>query len=323
VRISGICLVETTVPGSGFQSRPAIVSLRATMADDLEVLRTPPWWTPRRLTLLLAGLAGITMLAGLWIAVLRRQVRGQTAALRHRIEAEAAFEERQRIAREFHDTLEQELAGVTLRLDALATRITDEKGKGLVAASRNLVSRIQIETRDLISDLRDAAETAGDLAAALAAVAARHSSDGDVHVRLDAKTKIPPLPAATVHDLRMMARESVNNARRHGRATHVTIEAEARPGQLVLRIVDNGCGFDPAGAIEGKRGHFGCAGIRERGRKIGAEVRWQSSLQKGTTVEVSLPLQSAEPLSPPLGPVNGTSNPRVATPEECEHSAHI
>ena len=292
VRLTGIFQVETTtVSASGFQSRPGLVSLRAASPTALEVLRNPPWWTARRLSLMLGGLAGITLVAGLWIAVLRRQVRRQTAALRHRIVAEAALEERQRIAREFHDTLEQELAGVTLRLDALATRITDDKGKGLVVATRNLVSRIQVETRELIADLRDAAETSGDLMAALNLVAARHSSDGDLQVRLTATTPIPPLPAATVHDLRMIARESINNARKHGRATYVTIEVANSSDHLMLRIVDNGCGFDATTATAGKSGHFGCAGIRERGRKIGAEVTWASALQKGTTVTVTLPLE--------------------------------
>lgn len=298
VRLTGICRVETAVIGPGFASRPGLITLRATSPAALEVLQTPPWWTPRRLIAMLAALAGVTLVAGLWIAVLRRQVRRQTDALRHRIEAEAALEERQRIAREFHDSLEQELAGVSLRLDALATRITDEKGIGLVSASRNLVSRIQVETRDLISDLRDSAESAGDLRAALAAVAARHAGDDDVQVRLEIRTSLPVLPAATVHDVRMIARESVNNARKHGRATHVMIEAEATTDRIVVRIVDNGCGFDAATALQGRRGHFGCAGMRERGCKIGAEVTWRSTLQKGTTVEVSLPRRVQKPTLP-------------------------
>jgi signal transduction histidine kinase len=322
IQLTGICQVESAVTGSGFQSRPGLISLRAGSPDALEVLRTPPWWTPRRLSLMLAGLAGVTLLSGLWIAVLRRQVRLQTAALRHRIEAEAALEERQRIAREFHDTLEQELAGVTLRLDALATRITDEKGTRLVTASRNLVSRIQIETRDLISDLRDAAETAGDLMAALAMVAARHSSDGDLEVRLHATTPIPPLPAATVHDLRMIARESVNNARKHGRATCINIEVAAHSGRLALSVVDNGCGFDPTTTLEGKRGHFGCAGMRERGRKIGAEVVWRSALQKGTTVEVTLPIEiAATPAVFSSSALNAPTPAPVSASEQCENPA--
>ncbi len=312
VSLTGVCRVESATIGPGFASRPALVSLLATSPAALEVLRTPPWWTPRRLIAMFAALAGVILVAGLWIAVLRRQVQRQTDALRHRIEAEAALEERQRIAREFHDSLEQELAGVSLRLDALATRIHDEKGVGLVGATRNLVTRIQVETRDLISDLRDSAESAGDLRAALAAVAARHASDGDVQVRLEVQTPLPVLPAATVHDLRMIARESVNNARKHGRATHVTIAAEATAERIVVRIVDNGCGFDAATAGHGRRGHFGCAGMRERGSKIGADVTWESVLQKGTTVAVTLPLArrmtpvatpAADPTPPARAPV--------------------
>ena len=306
VRLTGICQVDTAVFGPGFRSDPGLVSLRAVLPAGLEVRRTPSWWTPRRLSAVLAALAGVTLLAGGWIAILRRQVRRQTAALRHRIEAGAALQERHRIAREFHDTLEQELAGVSLRLDALATRVADEKGKSLIGASRNLVTRIQVETRDLISDLRDPAETAGDLLAALESVAARANADEDVLVRIAAASALPFLPAGTVHDLRMIAREAINNARKHGRATHVTVEVEAGAHELTMRIVDNGCGFDVATALERKRGHFGCAGMRERGRKIGAEITWFSTLQKGATVAVVVPLRPADvaagnPAPPPAG----------------------
>lgn len=291
LRLAAICQVETTLFVAGFRGDPGLVSLRTADAAAIEVLRRPSWWTPRRLTGVLAALGGVTLVAGLWIALLRRQVRRQTEALRRRIALAAANEERQRIAREFHDTLEQELAGVSLRLDGLATRVTDDKALTLVAASRSLVSRIQTETRDLISDLRDPAETAGDLVAALGSVALRFRAEGETDVRVEALTQIPTLPAATVHDLRMIARESVSNAVRHGRAARVLIELATTQAHLRLRVIDNGCGFDPAAAPPGRRCHFGCAGIRERSRKIGAEVVWHSALQRGTTVEVTLPLE--------------------------------
>ena len=299
LRVAAICQVESTLFVAGFRGDPGLVSLRPTDAAAIEVLRRPSWWTPRRLTAVLAALGGVTLVAGLWIALLRRQVRRQTEALRRRIALAAANEERQRIAREFHDTLEQELAGVSLRLDGLATRVSDEKARTLVAASRNLISRIQTETRDLISDLRDPAETAGDLVAALGSVALRFRAEGETDVRVEAPTLIPTLPAATVHDLRMIARESVSNAVRHGRAARVVIELATTPAHLRLRVIDNGLGFDPSADPPGRRGHFGCAGIRERGRKIGAEVVWHSALQRGTTVEVTLPLDPFSRTSAP------------------------
>lgn len=294
VRITAICRIETSRPGSGFASKVGVVSLRVRGAADVVVLESPPWWTVRRLGAILAALGAVTLLAGLWIVVLRVQVRRQTAALRHRIESEAALEERQRIAREFHDSLEQELAGVSLRLDALSTRELDEQGRTLAATTRHLVSRIQTETRNLISDLRDPCESAGDLAAALVGVGTRHSADSGTEVKVEIAQPVPHLPAGTVHDLRMIARESVTNALKHAGATTIMIRLGAEGGRLVMRIVDEGCGFDPTAKVAGKRGRFGCAGVRERCRKIGAEVVWHSAPGAGTTVEVSLPLAGAE-----------------------------
>jgi signal transduction histidine kinase len=123
--------------------------------------------------------------------------------------------------------------------------------------------------------------------AALTTLASRATGEGAVNVSLDVVTAIPTLPGAIVHDLRMIARESLNNAVKHGGATDVSIRLEARDGQLVLRVIDNGCGFDPTAAALNKRGHFGCAGIRERSRKIGAQVRWQSHREMESPTHLS------------------------------------
>lgn len=297
LRVVGVCRVEAQ-GGRGFSSRAGVVSLRARTPADVVVLERPSWWTTRRLAGFVGALAGLTVLAGIWITVLRRQVNRQTRALRRRIETEAILEERQRIAREFHDSLEQELAGLSLRLDALATRALDEKGQTLIATSRHLVSRIQTETRNLISDLRDSSESAGDLTAALAGVATRVAADSGVDVRLEPAARLPFLPAGTVHDLRMIARESVQNALKHGRATQISIEVAPREDRLVMRVVDNGTGFDVTAARNPPRGHFGCAGIRERSRKMQGDVVWHTAHGGGTTVEVTLPV-------PPPAKVNG------------------
>ncbi len=291
IQLTAICLVETTQPGNGFSSKAGLMSLRARGVADVVVLESPPWWTVRRLGLILAGLGAVTLMAGLWIVVLRVQVRRQTTALRQRIEAEAVLEERQRIAREFHDSLEQELAGVSLRLDALATRELDDKGRTLTATTRHLVSRIQAETRNLISDLRDPSKSAGDLAAALRGVAARHAADRGLVIHAEITPPIPHLLAGTVHDLRMIARESVNNALKHAAAATIKIQLGVEAQRLVMRIADDGRGFDPQTRASAKRGHFGCAGIRERCRKLGAEVVWRTAPGEGTVVEVSLPLR--------------------------------
>ena len=298
VRVTGICQVESST-SVVLTSRPETVTLQLRAREDITVLESPPWWTARRMLAGLVALAGATLLAGLWIAVLRRQVRRQTAALRRRIESEAALEERHRIAREFHDSLEQDLTGLALRLDAVATRTFDDKGRQIIDVSRSLLARIQAETRNFVSDLRDAAENDGDLASALEAAATRLDSADGVEVRVEFAGPPPPLPVATVHHLRMIARESVTNALKHARAGRVTIDVAVVGSALRLRVTDDGRGFEPSLETRGKSGHFGCVGIRERARKVGAQVTWRSAPGQGTTVEVTLPLQKSESSPPP------------------------
>lgn len=288
--VAGICQVESTL-GSEYRSTPASVSLRVRSAADLAVLASPSWWTVRRLGAGLAIALVAMLLAGLWIVLLRRQVAGQTVALRHRIEHEAALEERQRLAREFHDTLEQELAGLSLRLDAAITRGVDEKLQGLLEGSRGLVSRIQTETRNLVSDLRDSGDEPGTLATALQTLAGRQPTDlGPViHLSAPPADHLVPLPPRTVHHLKMIAGEAVSNALKHAGASRIDLVLEADAAGVVMKIVDDGRGFDADRETRGRPGHFGCMGIRERCARLGATVVWHSHPGTGTTVEVRLP----------------------------------
>lgn len=301
VQVTGICEVESST-NVVLSSRPQTVTLQLRTPGDLAVLKSPAWWTARRLVIVLVALASIVLLAGLWIAVLRRQVRRQTAALRRRIESEAALEERQRIAREFHDSLQQDLTGLSLRLDAAAMCGLDDKARKIIDVSRGLLSRVQAETRNFVVDLRTSAATDGDLAASLELIAARSETAGAIEVRVEFAGPVPALPPGMVHHLRMIARESVTNAIKHARATRITIEVGIEDETLRLRISDNGRGFVPSAAIDNKTGHFGCIGIRERARKLGAKVDWDSTPERGTTVAVILHLppaaRSATPVSP-------------------------
>jgi len=288
VRVTGICQVESSV-GAGYSASPDAVVIRTRSAADLAVIALPSGWTVRRLALILAALATIVVFGALWITMLRRRVAEQTAILRESIGSAAALEERQRIAREFHDSLEQDLAGLNLRLDAVATRSLDEKARLLLVASRSLVGRIQTETRNLISDLRNPAETAGDLVE-------QHREAPGPAVSLQVTTVPPRLPARSVHHLRMIAAEGVANALKHAGATHIALELDQFDRRVMLRVTDDGRGFDPGRDTHGRIGHFGCVGIRERARALGAEAVWHSAPGQGTRLEITLPL--AESTSP-------------------------
>ncbi len=292
---TGIAVVESTRRLPPYRVEAEQVILRLREAGDLAVLTAAPWWNPQRLAVALGLLVFVSVLGALWIVLLQRQVRRQTTALRQRIEHEAVLEERQRLAREFHDSLEQDLTGLSLRLDAAAVAGGDERLSRFIEGSRTLVSRIRAETRNLVSDLRADAEGAGDLALALRDLVERGSVEGGPKLSLVITSEIPPLPAAVVHHLRMIAQESVTNAIKHAEAKSIVISAETEGQVLRLRIRDDGRGFDPDALTGGKGGgHFGCMGMRERCRRLGADIGWESRPKEGCVVELTLLIPRAE-----------------------------
>ncbi|WP_294219709.1 histidine kinase, partial [Prosthecobacter sp.] len=166
--LTGICLIESSTD-KGFRSQPERASLLLRSIADVQVLSAAPFWTAKKLIIAIAVLVGIILLTLFWITQQRRHI----TRLERRITHQAALDERQRIAREFHDTLEQELTGLSLRLDAASTRPLEEKARTLLETSRSLVSRIQSEARNLVSDLRDDTAHATTLPEALHLLATR------------------------------------------------------------------------------------------------------------------------------------------------------
>ena len=286
--VTGVCQVRSS-RGSHYNSKPERVSLRLRSGGDLALLKPPAWWTSQRLAALLFVLILAMLLATLWIALLRRQVNRQTLALRHRIESEAALEERHRIAREFHDTLEQEMVGLSLRLDAAVVRCVDAKMQGLLDGSRGLVSRIQTETRNLVSDLRDYPGEQVDLKIALQELVQQQPSGIGPVIELDfpVPSGLAKLPSRSVHHLTMIAREALANALKHAGAARIGIGVTIPEDDvLLMQISDDGRGFDVDAKTRGMAGHFGCVGIQERCGNIGATAVWESELEKGTLVTI-------------------------------------
>jgi signal transduction histidine kinase len=290
VSATGICQVESANV-QPYRSVPATVSLRVSGPANVIVVRSPPWWTTRRMMIALAIVATMAMAAAAWILMLRRHVRSQTEVLRRKIEQETAFEERQRLAREFHDTLEQDLTGVSLQLSTACARNFDDQGRGLVNASRNLIGHIQREVQTLVSDLRETDQGRSgsvDLVALLRQIAEERAIDPGLCILVDAGEEVVPVPAPVAYHLRMMVQECITNVMKHAQARRIQIALATHGQGLMLTVTDDGIGFDPSAETFGKRGHFGCMGIRERCLKLGAKVVWRSAPGAGTSVEVTL-----------------------------------
>jgi len=256
---------------------------------DISVVKSPSWWKPHRLAAALAAVAAVAAFATGWGVMLRRQVGRQLSLIESQLQAEAASEERQRIAREFHDTLEQDLAGIALRMDAAAGRARDEHSRAELEQQRALFSRLRAETHDFLWDLRDPQRNDGSLQASLAAQVAYQRSLVSVPITLHLEGglsgRVPPL--VQYHLLRI-AREAVSNAIKYAEPSRIDLRLRDEAEGLVLEVVDDGLGFDVT-ARESLEGHFGIRGMRERARRLGATMAIDSRPGVGTTVRVRVP----------------------------------
>jgi len=288
IRVTGLSRVTST-KSDGYRAKPIACILWPRTMDDLVLLQHAPWWTSQRLALGLGGVALLALFGFVWAALLRRQVSRQLAVIEAKAQREAVAEERQRIAREFHDTMEQELAGLSLRLDAAATRVTDEKARALLEQQRKLLLRLQTETRDFVWDLRDTSGTDAPLDSAIGSLISHLQTTTTIPLRFECDGTPPRLPALMQHHILRITREAVHNAVKYSGAREITVALDCQPDLLLLEIADDGRGFELA-AADAMDGHFGIRGMRERARKLGAEFRITSAPRDGTSVELSLPV---------------------------------
>jgi signal transduction histidine kinase len=294
-RATGVCRVAA-VEGKNYRAVPKACTLLLETADAFAVIRSPSWWTPRRLLVAaaagLAALAAIVGLAATWIILLRRQVRRQLAVIERNIQSEAVAEERRRIAREFHDSLNQGLAAATLRLDAAAGRLGDERAKTILDRQRRLLATLQAEAREFLWDLRDPVHADAPLAAALEAQLEYAAAPAATTIAFEAPADGADLGAGLTpevrHQIVRIVREAVANAVRYADASRIAVRLSGTDaGGLTITIADDGRGFDVA-ARAAADGHFGIRGMQERARRIGGELTIESTPGSGTRVTLAV-----------------------------------
>lgn len=288
VRLIGVArAIEPEFSNTGFSAKQRSFEILLRTPDDVAVLRAPSAWTARRLATALGLLALVAAAALAWVVLLRRRIAAQTAIIRDQARAEAALEERERIAREFHDTLEQELVGLMLRLDAASSKVTEPKPRELLDGARRLVQGVQAGARSLVWNLRQPALNVATLPEAIAETVADLREGRRIEVQTEGETR--RLPGLIEHELLRVAQEAVTNAVKHGHAPHIEVSLAFHPSEVRLRVIDDGCGFDPDrdGA---KPGHFGLIGMRERMKKLGGDFAIESRAGGGTTLSATVPL---------------------------------
>ena len=200
------------------------------------------------------------------------------------------FAERNRVARELHDTILQGMTGIGLQLHAIRDHLkrAPEQSQLELEELQQTVLRCLEETRRVVWDLRGREERPGDLGPALVRFARRQFKDSRAVCEVEVEGTPRHLPHVVENELFRIAQEGLRNASAHAGASRVDVRLAYRPAEVALTIRDDGRGFAAEEAGDGARarGHFGLAGLQERAQQIGARVDVRSTPGKGTTVEV-------------------------------------
>jgi signal transduction histidine kinase len=296
VRVTGICLVRS----GGLWRVPQSFRMLLRLPQDVAVLTTPSWWNFRHTVWLLAITGGVLLAVMTWVVVLGRRLQEQMAIIRQKLRSSAVLEERNRIARELHDTLEQELAGITMQLDLAvdcfqqAPRVSQQA----LETARNMSRHSMVEARRSVWDLRCQLLEDGDLVSALAQIVEPLVLRG--HARVDVKIQGSPvrLPAPVEMNLLRIGQEAVANAVKHGRAQQVSIELRYASMSVCLTVSDDGQGF--AASQPSPTGHFGLLDMRERAQSMGSHLEVESEPGQGTRVAVEVPVHSGQAIDEEL-----------------------
>lgn len=242
----------------------------------------------------LCVLLGATLL---WVAYLLR-LRHLSAQIRARLHER--HHERERIARELHDTLLQSVQGLILRFHAVSQSLgRDAPGHAAMERVLQRADDVLAEARDRVLDLRRA-RMSGELSEALATLGEDLVPEHAAEFRLEVEGEPRALDALVRDELYRIAREAVFNAFQHAQAAHVEVDLDYQHDALHLRVRDDGVGLPEAvRRAGGRQGHWGLYGMRERAQRIGGTLALTSAEGAGTTVSLRVPASVAYRTAPP------------------------
>jgi two-component system NarL family sensor kinase len=204
----------------------------------------------------------------------------------------AALQERNRLAREIHDTLAQSLAGIALQLETADALLEAGKEPDRVQAAVHQalrLSRLGLEdARRSVLDLRAAPLEGSTLKEALQSLADAARAGGSLKVSVEFSGNLASLPLRVETGLYRIAQEALSNIVQHSSAEHAWLRLSAASGIVTLIVQDDGQGFDPGRVGEGR---FGLVGMRERVKMLGGRMELTSNPGVGTQLETTVPVE--------------------------------
>jgi signal transduction histidine kinase len=281
------------VVGSRAESLTALGLTLATVgvAAIVDALRGLIFWSEW-----VSWTAGLLILC-LMARVLVRQERlvAENARLHERARHAAVLEERQRLARELHDSVTQALYGVSLHAEAATRALADGGLAGQAERVANNLRDIRETTQEALGEMRlllfdlrppllEERGLLGALESRLGAVEARAGLTTEL--RGPHGSNAERLPPETEQELYRLTQEALNNVLKHAHAQHVTVQVDITPTRAILEVADDGIGFESR--LHGGGG-LGLPGMRERAARLGGTLDLQSAPGAGTRVRVEVP----------------------------------
>lgn len=251
----------------------------ATLRFEIEPAIWQTWWFQ------LATAAALLLIA---VALYRLRMMQLTHQLNMRFEERLA--ERTRIAQDLHDTLLQGLLSASMQLHVAADALPeDSAAKPRLERILKLMARVNEEGRNAVQGLRSQRSDSHDLDQAFSRIQQEMGIQADINFRVIVQGRPQAMHPILRDEVYRIGREAVVNAFRHAQARSIEVELEYTSKQFRFLVRDDGRGIDPEVLKQGREGHWGLPGMRERAEWIGAKFHVYSSASAGTEVELSVP----------------------------------
>jgi signal transduction histidine kinase len=297
LEVTGICRVIVNPERQNeFIWLPQSVQILFRSADDVAILKQPPFWESRYAFRVLIAFIGLTVLTTLGIYLryrtrIREQQRNRSAAER---EFTAVLRERNRVAREIHDTLAQGLTSISAQIELAKERLAQSPESALrhLQLAREMVQGSLADARRSIWALRPQVLESQPLRGALEQIGRQLTSGSRVAVHVRESGSRVDLPSFLEIDLLRIGQEAITNAVRHGRPSRVEVELQYSPGWVRLRVTDNGCGMERATEFVRSAGRegFGLIGMQERAKQMRGSLEMRAARGGGTEMLLEVPI---------------------------------
>ncbi|MBN9662127.1 MAG: hypothetical protein J0H49_28280 [Acidobacteria bacterium] len=207
----------------------------------------------------------------------------------------AVLAERNRIAREWHDTLLAGFAAITWQLEETLSRLKEmpAQAEATVELALKMVQHYRAEARSVIWDLRESRLDSETLASAVQSSLEQITRGSPVAGTVETQGLPVKLKDELERNVLRICQEAASNAKRHGRPERIRVELAYEPEQIRVRVEDDGAGFVPEEVMGLSRGHFGLAVMAERAERFGGRLKLTSEPGRGTIVEAVIPTTAA------------------------------